>query len=141
MTAYVSSRSSKPNLRVCLGILSVAASLEGKMTDTAPPRRPLAPKIYVLTTERFRGITSLTWQPSRGVNVILGDSDVGKTRSSAPLESSQSDDALSYPDYYVRHIEAGFLSRLCLPGGAGMRPDETLLALGMDRRTGLGSHP
>jgi hypothetical protein len=58
------------------------------MTDTAPPTRPLAPKIYVLTTERFRGITSLTWQPSRGVNVILGGSDVGKTRSSKPSRSS-----------------------------------------------------
>jgi len=49
------------------------------MTHTAPPAKPPAPSIYALTIERFRGITSLKWQPSRGVNVILGGGDVGKT--------------------------------------------------------------
>ena len=49
------------------------------MTDTAPPAKPPAPTIYAITIERFRGITSLKWKPSRGVNVILGGGDVGKT--------------------------------------------------------------
>ena len=43
------------------------------------PIVPLAPAIYVPTVERFRGIASLKWKPSRGVNVILGGGDVGKT--------------------------------------------------------------
>ena len=38
------------------------------MTQTARP----APATYALTIERFRGITSLKWKPSRGVNVIIG---------------------------------------------------------------------
>jgi putative ATP-dependent endonuclease of the OLD family len=45
------------------------------MTDTAPP----APTIYAVTIERFRCITPLKWKPSRGINVILGGGDVGKT--------------------------------------------------------------
>lgn len=45
------------------------------MTESAPP----ALAIYALTIERFRGITTLRWKPSRGVNVILGGGDVGKT--------------------------------------------------------------
>jgi len=49
------------------------------MTDTAPSTKPPAAAIYTLTIERFRGITSLKWKPSRGVNVILGGGDVGKT--------------------------------------------------------------
>ena len=48
------------------------------MTQTARP----APAIYALTIERFRGITSLKWKPSRGVNVIIGGSDVGNNRTS-----------------------------------------------------------
>jgi recombinational DNA repair ATPase RecF len=60
------------------------------MTQTARP----APAIYALTIERFRGITSLKWKPSRGVNVIIGGSDVGKTtyperRSSSERSSSR----------------------------------------------------
>jgi putative ATP-dependent endonuclease of OLD family len=47
----------------------------GEMTQTARP----VPAIYALTIEQFRGITSLKWKPSRGVNVIIGGSDVGKT--------------------------------------------------------------
>jgi putative ATP-dependent endonuclease of the OLD family len=49
------------------------------MTDTAPSAKTPAAAIYALTIERFRGITSLKWKPSRGVNVILGGGDVGKT--------------------------------------------------------------
>jgi predicted ATP-dependent endonuclease of OLD family len=45
------------------------------MTQTARP----APAIYALTIERFRDITFLKLKPSRGVNFIIGGSDVGKT--------------------------------------------------------------
>ena len=38
-----------------------------------------APTIYQLVIERFRGIKALSWRPARGVNVILGGGDVGKT--------------------------------------------------------------
>ena len=37
------------------------------------------PTIRLLTVERFRGIQSLTWRPSIGLNVVLGGGDVGKT--------------------------------------------------------------
>lgn len=58
------------------------------MTDTAPPTKPPATTIYALTIERFRGITSLKWKPSRGVNVILGGGDVGKTTIFEAMRSS-----------------------------------------------------
>lgn len=35
------------------------------MTDTARSSKPPAAAIYALTIERFRGITSLKWKPSR----------------------------------------------------------------------------
>jgi putative ATP-dependent endonuclease of OLD family len=37
------------------------------------------PAIYRLSIERFRGIKTLSWLPGKGVNVILGGGDVGKT--------------------------------------------------------------
>ena len=95
------------------------------MIDTAPPAKPLAPAIYALTIERFRGITSLKWKPSRGVNVILGGGDVGKTtilEAIALLLSPVNPTTLSDPDYYDRRIEAGFSIEavLSLPPGVGM---------------------
>jgi putative ATP-dependent endonuclease of the OLD family len=38
-----------------------------------------APTIYHLTIERFRCIKTFSWHPAKGVNVILGGGDVGKT--------------------------------------------------------------
>ena len=32
-----------------------------------------------LKIQRFRGIESLTWHPTSGINIILGGGDVGKT--------------------------------------------------------------
>ncbi len=95
------------------------------MTDTAPVAKPPAPAIYTLTIERFRGITSLTWKPSRGVNVILGGGDVGKTtilEAIALLLSPVNPTTLSDPDYKDRNIEAGFSIEavLSLPTGAGI---------------------
>ena len=95
------------------------------MTDTAPSAKPPAAAIYALTIERFRGITSLKWKPSRGVNVILGGGDVGKTtilEAIALLLSPINPTTLSDPDYHDRDIEAGFSIEavLSLPVGAGM---------------------
>ncbi|OYW34701.1 MAG: OLD family endonuclease [Rhizobiales bacterium 12-66-7] len=95
------------------------------MTDTAPSAKPPAAAIYALTIERFRGITSLKWKPSRGVNVILGGGDVGKTtilEAIALLFSPVNPTTLSDPDYHDRDIEAGFSIEavLSLPVGAGM---------------------
>jgi len=95
------------------------------MTDTAPSAKPPAAAIYALTIERFRGITSLKWKPSRGVNVILGGGDVGKTtilEAIALLFSPVNPTTLSDPDYHDRDIEAGFSIEavVSLPVSAGM---------------------
>jgi putative ATP-dependent endonuclease of the OLD family len=95
------------------------------MSDTAPSAKPPAAAIYALTIERFRGITSLKWKPSRGVNVILGGGDVGKTTildAIALLLSPVNPTTLSDPDYHDRDIEAGFSIEAVasLPVGAGM---------------------
>ena len=95
------------------------------MTDTAQSAKPPAAAIYALTIERFRGITSLKWKPSRGVNVILGGGDVGKTtilEAIALLFSPVNPTTLSDPDYHDRDIEAGFSIEavVSLPVSAGM---------------------
>jgi AAA domain len=95
------------------------------MTDTAPSAKTPASAIYALNIERFRGITTLRWKPSRGVNVILGGGDVGKTtilEAIALLLSPVNPTTLSDPDYHDRHIEAGFSIEavLSLPAGAGI---------------------
>ncbi len=93
------------------------------MIDTAPPAKVPAPAIYALTIERFRGIPRLEWKPSRGVNVILGGGDVGKTtilEAIALLLGPVNPTTLSDPDYHHRDIEAGFSIEavLSLPVGA-----------------------
>jgi putative ATP-dependent endonuclease of OLD family len=95
------------------------------MTDTAQLAKPPAAAIYALTIERFRGVTSLKWKPSRGVNVILGGGDVGKTtilEAIALLFSPVNPTTLSDPDYHDRDIEGGFSIEavVSLPVGAGM---------------------
>jgi len=95
------------------------------MTDTEPSAKPPAVTIYALIIERFRGITSLKWKPSRGVNVILGGGDIGKTtilEAIALLFSLVNPATLSDPDYHDRDIEAGFSIEavLSLPVGAGV---------------------
>jgi putative ATP-dependent endonuclease of OLD family len=95
------------------------------MSDTASSAKPPAAAIYALTIERFRGIATLQWKPSRGVNVILGGGDAGKTtilEAIALLFSPVNPTTLSDPDYHDRDIEAGFSIEavLSLPVGAGM---------------------
>jgi hypothetical protein len=117
----------------------LAASLGGQITDTAPSAKKPAPAIYALTIERFRGLTSLKWKPSRGVNVILGGGDVGKTTIPeaiallfSPVNPTMlSPIRLSRPRYRSRVLHRG-----CSVPARRRRneqPDETLLALGMDR--------
>jgi putative ATP-dependent endonuclease of OLD family len=70
-----------------------------------------APIIYRLAIERFRCIKTLSWQPAKGVNVILGGGDVGKTTildAIGLLLSPTNPSTLADTDYHGRNIEAGF---------------------------------
>jgi putative ATP-dependent endonuclease of OLD family len=84
-----------------------------------------SPAIYRLTIERFRGIEKLVWLPSRGLNVILGGGDVGKTTildAIALILSPTNPSVLSDTDYYGREDAAGFSIEavLSLPPGCGI---------------------
>jgi hypothetical protein len=86
---------------------------------------PSTPAIYELSIERYRGIPSLQWRPVRGVNVILGGGDVGKTtilEAIALLLSPVNPANLSDPDYHDRKIDAGFSIEaiLSLPLASGI---------------------
>src|SRR5258708_3341847 len=70
-----------------------------------------APVIYQLTISRFRGIKSLTWHPARGVNIVLGGGDVGKTTildAIGLLLSPTNAANLSDSDYYLREVASEF---------------------------------
>lgn len=91
-----------------------------KVGKTAP-----SPTIYRLAVERFRGIEKLIWLPSRGLNVILGGGDVGKTTildAIALILSPTNPSVLADTDYYGRKEEGGFLIEavLSLPPGCGI---------------------
>ncbi|MEG9437546.1 AAA family ATPase [Edaphobacter sp. HDX4] len=84
-----------------------------------------APVIYRLIIERFRCIKSFTWQPAKGVNVILGGGDVGKTTildAIALLLSPTNPAALADTDYCARAIDAGFVIEavVSLPSQSGI---------------------
>jgi putative ATP-dependent endonuclease of the OLD family len=84
-----------------------------------------APSICKLTIERFRGIKELSWRPGRGVNVILGGGDVGKTTildAIGLLLSPVGWANLSDADYNARNIEQGFAMEavMCLPAESGI---------------------
>ena len=71
-----------------------------------------APTIYRLSIERFRSIKTLLWYPAKGVNVILGGGDVGKTTildAVGLLLSPVNPATLSDTDYHARKIEEGFV--------------------------------
>ena len=70
-----------------------------------------APHIKLLSVKRFRGIESLTWLPAKGVNVLLGGGDVGKTtilEAIALLLNPTNATTLSDADYWQRRHEEGF---------------------------------
>ena len=69
------------------------------------------PTIYRLTIERFRGIQSLTWQPTAGFNLILGGGDTGKTTvldAIGLLLSPTNPTSIADTDYFNRKIDEGF---------------------------------
>lgn len=83
------------------------------------------PAIYRLSIERFRGVKTLSWSPARGVNVILGGGDVGKTTildAIGLLLSPVNATNLSDTDYHARNIDAGFVIEAIasLPPGSGI---------------------
>lgn len=71
-----------------------------------------APTIYHIQIERFRGIKTFSWTPGRGVNVILGGGDVGKTTildAIGLLLSPTNSTVVADTDYNLRNDAAGFL--------------------------------
>jgi putative ATP-dependent endonuclease of OLD family len=84
-----------------------------------------APTIYRLTIERFRGVKTLEWHPSAGMNVILGGGDVGKTTildAIGLLLSPTNAATLSDADYHQREFKAGFTIEAVM-----WLPEETLV--------------
>jgi putative ATP-dependent endonuclease of the OLD family len=84
-----------------------------------------APVIYRLAIERFRCITTFSWHPAKGVNLILGGGDVGKTTildAIGLLFSPTNPTTLADTDYHARNIEAGFVIEaiLSLPPESGI---------------------
>jgi putative ATP-dependent endonuclease of the OLD family len=89
----------------------------------ATPNR--IPRIRRLSIERFRGISSLTWRPAPGVNLILGGGDVGKTTildAVGLLLSPVNPSTLLDTDYFGRRIGDGFEIEavMSLPAGGGI---------------------
>lgn len=85
----------------------------------------VAPVIRKLIIERFRGIQRLEWWPAKGVNLILGGGDVGKSTvldAIALLLSPTNSATLSEADYWRRRVEDGFRIEavMSLPEGAGI---------------------
>src|SRR4051794_3878221 len=73
--------------------------------------------IRQLCIERFRGINALKWNPTPGLNVVLGGGDVGKTtilESIALLLSPTNNAVLFESDYFNRNTTAEFLIRAVL---------------------------
>lgn len=78
-----------------------------------------------LTIERFRGIDSLTWQPTSRVNIILGGGDVGKTTildAIALLLNPTNVYVLTDADYWRRDVGSEFVIEavMSLPEVAAM---------------------
>ncbi|TIM70593.1 MAG: ATP-binding protein, partial [Mesorhizobium sp.] len=81
------------------------------MSEQTQRSADTAPHIRLLSIKRFRGIENLTWRPNKGVNVLLGGGDVGKStilEAVALLLSPTNTNALSYADYWQRSYEEGF---------------------------------
>jgi putative ATP-dependent endonuclease of the OLD family len=80
------------------------------VTDQEQPETA-SPVIRKLTIERFRGIQRLEWWPAKGVNLILGGGDVGKSTildAIALILSPTNSATLSEADYWRRKVEDGF---------------------------------
>lgn len=86
---------------------------------------PIVPTIYKLTVTRFRGLKHLSWCPARGVNLILGGGDVGKTTildAISLLLSPTNSSTVLDSDYNLRDDEAEFSIEavIALPSGGGI---------------------
>lgn len=71
-----------------------------------------APVLYHLKIDRFRCIKTLSWSPTKGVNLILGGGDVGKTTildAIGLLFSPTNPTTISDTDYNDRNVAAGFV--------------------------------
>lgn len=81
------------------------------MVEEVQPQADTAPYIRKLTIKRFRGIEELSWLPEKGMNVLLGGGDVGKSTildAIAILLSPTNASMLSDADYWQRQHEEGF---------------------------------
>ncbi len=68
-------------------------------------------EIKQLRIDRFRGIERLVWNPSPGLNVVIGGGDTGKTTildAVALLFQPSNNAALTEADYWLRRTENGF---------------------------------
>lgn len=86
---------------------------------------PSVPTVYKLTIQRYRGIKHLSWRPARGVNLILGGGDVGKTTildAISLLLSPTNSASVLDSDYNLRDEEAEFSIEavMALPSGGGI---------------------
>jgi putative ATP-dependent endonuclease of OLD family len=96
-----------------------------KANQPATPKPPTAPTICHLAIDRFRGIRSLRWSPSPGVNVILGGGDTGKTTildAIGLLLSPTNATVVSDTDYNLRKDEDEFVIEavIALPPDSGI---------------------
>ncbi|MBK1684995.1 ATP-binding protein [Rhodoferax fermentans] len=97
-------------------------AIENDMAKTA--------RIYKITIQRFRGIHSLTWLPAKGMNVILGGGDVGKTtilEAIALLLSPSNTAVISEADYWARDSAQEFVIEavMTLPDTTGIGSQNT----------------
>lgn len=75
--------------------------------------------IRKLVIERFRGIESLQWQPTQGLNCLIGPGDAGKTtvlNAIALLLDPRASSQASEYDYFKRGVSAGFHIEAVLGG-------------------------
>lgn len=87
--------------------------MENENKKTPAPTESLlrAATIHHLSIERFRSIKTLSWYPRKGVNLVLGGGDVGKTSlldAIALLLSPVNPTTLPDTDYHARKVEEGF---------------------------------
>ncbi|MEY8841366.1 AAA family ATPase [Cribrihabitans sp. XS_ASV171] len=81
------------------------------------------PTILKLKIDRFRGLQALDWNPSSGMNIVLGGGDAGKTTildAIALLLSPSNSIVLSEADYWQREVEDEFVIQavLALPASS-----------------------
>jgi len=81
--------------------------------------------IWRLSIERFRGVRSMLWRPGRGLNVILGGGDVGKTTildAIGLLLSPVQPATVADSDYFGRCVADGFEIEavMSLPASSGI---------------------